>query len=117
MAQVEHDALGARLELLATAALTSSPEPDVKPASRTQAIFLPPERSIRLSTIGMSTFARFELEPLACRRGTPSVTVVPAGPLISSVASSEVLPASDLPLTLTIRSPGFRPPSFAGESS
>ena len=33
----------------------------MKPASRTHAIFLPPERSISLCTIGMSTFARLSV--------------------------------------------------------
>ena len=66
----------------------------------------------------MSTFARLSvscLTPLPSR--TPSFTVLPAGPLISPVDSSEVFPASERPLTLTMTSPGFRPPSFAGESS
>ena len=87
-------------------------------ASPTQPIFLPSWRSIRLSTIGMSTLARSSVSVLVPSPSrTSSFTVVPAGPLISAVASSDVFPASDLPLTLTITSPGFRPPSFAGELS
>ena len=66
----------------------------------------------------MSTFARLSAScfvPLPWR--TPSRTVVPAGPLISAVDSSDVLPASERPSTLTITFPGFSPPSFAGELS
>ncbi len=63
----------------------------------------------------MSTFARLSVSV------RPSLsfiwTVEPDGPLISAVDWSDVLPASDLPLTATITSPSFRPPSFAGESS
>ena len=90
----------------------------MKPASATHAIFLP---SVALdlgsATIGMSTLARLSVSACAVALAQPSVTVVPAGPLISAVDSSEVLPASDLPLTLTMTSPAFRPPSLAGEPS
>ena len=45
------------------------------------------------------------------------MTVVPAGPLISVVACSEVLPASDSPSTAVITSPVLMPPRWAGEPS
>jgi hypothetical protein len=48
---------------------------------------------------------------------TVSVTVVPAGPLMSATASSEVIPSSDRPSTATIRSPLRRPARSAGEPS
>ena len=98
-----------------TAVLTSSPEPDVKPASRTHAIFLPSLRSTSDCTIGMSTLARSSVTRRPSR--SLSLTVEPAGPLISAVDSSEVLPASERPLTSTMMSPTFSPPSLAGESS
>ena len=76
---------------------------------------MPSARLISDCTIGMSTLARFivSLRPSL----SPSVTDEPAGPLISAVDWSDVLPASDLPLTETMMSPTFRPPDFAGESS
>ena len=63
----------------------------------------------------MSTLARFivSLRPSL----SPSVTGEPAGPLISAVDWSDVLPASDLPLTKAMMSPTFSPPALAGESS
>ena len=55
----------------------------MKPASRTQAIFLPPERSISLWTIGMSTFARLSVSSRPS--SSSSARSSPAGPLISAV--------------------------------
>ena len=46
-----------------------------------------------------------------------SVTGVPAGPLISVVACSDVLPASECPSTAVITSPVRIPPRWAGEPS
>jgi len=87
----------------------------VKPASRTHAIFFPPDSSIRLCTIGISTLARLSLSVRPLLR--PSVTSVPAGPLMSVVDSWELLPLSDMPLTLVMTSPRLSPPSLAGEPS
>ena len=69
-------------------------------------------------TTGISTSARLSVSsrvrPL---ERTVSRTSLPAGPLIRVVASSELVPAIERPLTFVITSPGRRPPRWAGEPS
>ena len=100
-----------------TAVLTSACGPEVNPARRTHAIFAVLGLHLALDDRHVDLLA---LEVHVARLAvleTSSVTEVPARPLISAVDSSDVLPASDLPLTLTIRSPTFSPPCLAGEPS
>ncbi len=75
---------------------------------------------MRLSVTGTSIFSRSTVmlrESSAPGLNTSSSTLLPAGPLIRPVASSELTPAIERPSTDRIRSPFAMPAALAGESS
>jgi hypothetical protein len=70
------------------------------------------------ATWGTETVARLTVTSRSFpARRTVSRTEVPAGPLTSEVASSELLPFRLLPFAATMRSPGFMPSRSAGDLS
>ena len=90
----------------------------MKPASVTWPILRPSDSRISELTTGTVTFARSSLTSrVRLPDWTVSVTLEPAGPLISAVAALEDLPLSGRPLAFVIRSPALMPPFFAGEPS